>query len=105
ATNRNLPVGHSLQVTRKIRLAKVKVGLQDRRRRQRLADDLSCLFCPFQRAVDDAPHGGGPQGLANGRRLRAPKSAETEAWEVPIQQPLGGFDIRVAVEIEPLQRL
>jgi hypothetical protein len=55
--------------------------------------------------VDDAPHEGGPQALANGSRLRAPKSAETEAWEVAIQQPMRVFDIRVADEVEPVQRL
>src|SRR5579864_2237514 len=100
---RDLPVRQALQVAAELSFAEVGVGLQDRSRRHLLADDARGLRSTRERAVDDAIDSMLTELVADRSRLDAPQRAEAEAVEVPVEDPAGVLDVRVADEEELAQ--
>ena len=94
--DRDLPVGHPLQVAANFGFSQRRFGDEWHWRRELGVDQLGRLTSPVQRTVHDPPQAAVSERLTNGSSLRSPQRAEGETGQISIQDAVRVLDVGVA---------
>ncbi len=94
--DRDLPVGHPLQVAANFRFSQRRFGDEWHRRWELRVDQLRGLASPIQGTVHDPPNAATSERLTHGSRLRSAERTEGKARQISIQHVMRVLDVGMA---------